>query len=380
MEQERSIQGTKQSVEENDEFYQYIPSERASRQSKIINQEHMSSLCVRIEENKSQEREKNNEQGIVSDLIHLGLIGLDVGEVVREQYGFLFNTLNLDPRELNIFQKVSQKRAKSKSVESERTYTIKVPRIENEDTIAYSYLACAKAGLALAQFVQEIDREKNTNEHIRQNKPESKGEIFLEDLIRTSKEKKNVLVVGAGGTGTYTCLSALLAGYSVTVVDFDAIETSNLNRQVFYAGHEGEHKANVLERRLSSLGQIKGLVSRIEDARCNLEDFDYVFSCVDNTATRRYLDEICSRKQELGRVVLIDTGTGPFNGRVHVAKSKRLFDQIMLAPDAKSSCIQAEPSIIMPNMIVGSLALQRAVDGLEKPLLYKGKKVGIYGQ
>ena len=323
---------------------EYAPPDRASRQAKVVDQERLEDTSVRV-----------IGSDVAADLIHLGLIGLSVGSVVREEQGSLFDKLGLDVAELNYFQEQQKQGRADYTLATSDRYAIE------EDTIFVpsnnNYFSGVVAGRSLNALVNLVE-----------GKPAPlRDDCFSGLEQRVSGE---VLVVGAGGTGTYTALSALLAGYDVCVVDQDVIETSNFNRQVLYGGRQGAYKAQVLAERLSPLGNVRGVIGLIQEQEELLHRYKdkTVFSCVDNTDARIYLDE----QRAQARYTLIDTGTGPRNGRVHVADDTSLQDQVVLIPEKKTSCVTAAPSVVMPNMIVGSLAVHQAMNDSHSPLLYKG--------
>ena len=59
----------------------------------------------------------------------------------------------------------------------------------------------------------------------------------LESLVGSTNLEKikslNILIVGIGGVGGYTLESLVRCGVeNITIVDFDKVESSNLNRQI----------------------------------------------------------------------------------------------------------------------------------------------------
>lgn len=98
----------------------------------------------------------------------------------------------------------------------------------------------------------------------------------------------NVLVLGAGGTGSHTteALARLGVG-NITVVDFDTVELSNLNRQNFEYNDIGKLKTAALKERIGRVNpyiNIKTVTKRISSAKDITEvgtNFNIVISCID---------------------------------------------------------------------------------------------------
>ncbi len=189
-------------------------------------------------------------------------------------------------------------------------------------------------------------------------------------------------VVGGGALGNFVGLGLAFAGFrSMTVIDPDVVDVTNLNRQVFLADGIGRSKAEVLCERL------RGLFGIQADARVaylrrdtELSGYDAVFDCVDNFETRIVLSEKC---RDEGKV-LISGGTGPEAGQVVVFDPARgngtpaevlgLYEIVEgRAIDdyqrEKASCAyRPEPSVVMTNQIIGGLmadACRMLLDGGE---------------
>lgn len=95
---------------------------------------------------------------------------------------------------------------------------------------------------------------------------------------------QHVTVVGCGGIGSWVALDfALLGVPSLTLIDADRVEESNLNRTPFKESHIGKPKAQalaelVLERRFKT--NLEVVCSRYTGGRLK----DVIFDCRDNTS------------------------------------------------------------------------------------------------
>lgn len=113
-------------------------------------------------------------------------------------------------------------------------------------------------------------------------------------------KSSRVFIVGAGGIG---CTSAELlarAGVgSITLIDFDHIETSNLQRQIgFSVQHIGQSKVYTLAQHLREINphiEIQALHQQLDQALIDQlnTDFDLVLDGCDNFATRYLVNQYC---------------------------------------------------------------------------------------
>lgn len=187
-----------------------------------------------------------------------------------------------------------------------------------------------------------------------------------------SRIDKDVAVIGAGGIGTYAALFVGLCGATVDVYDHDDVEASNLNRQVFYQDHLLENKALALKSELPFLREAYD--SKLdEDSLEQLGEYDAVLSCVDNAQTRLLLDDYCHNN----RIPLIDGGTSSRSGRVNYCGA-RLQDQIRLKREAGGRCMQANPSVVMPNMIIGAIMAARLGNPGKESVHYSMRENTLY--
>ncbi len=105
------------------------------------------------------------------------------------------------------------------------------------------------------------------------------------DIIKSKK----IIVLGVGGVGGYVCESLVRSGiHNLTIVDFDTIEETNLNRQII-ALHStlGQKKVEVLKNRLLDINpdlNIEAISDRLtsNNIEDNLNSYDYVIDCLDD--------------------------------------------------------------------------------------------------
>lgn len=127
--------------------------------------------------------------------------------------------------------------------------------------------------------------------------------LVLPEVGPEGQEKlknSSVVIVGAGGLGSPAGLYLAAAGIGrIGIVDFDLVETSNLQRQVLYeTGEVGLSKAGTAGRRLERINPHVDL--EIHDTRLNasnameiLSGYDVVIDGTDNFPTRYLVNDAC---------------------------------------------------------------------------------------
>jgi adenylyltransferase/sulfurtransferase len=97
-------------------------------------------------------------------------------------------------------------------------------------------------------------------------------------------------IIGAGGLGGPIALSLAAAGFELVIVDPDAVEPSNLHRQLQFTPQDlGQPKATRLAGLVCSRGGIaRGVVARWrpEDADDHTQDADLLVDASDDPATK----------------------------------------------------------------------------------------------
>ncbi len=138
------------------------------------------------------------------------------------------------------------------------------------------------------------------------------NEIFNRNVLFWGEENqnflssKNVAVFGLGGVGGYCAEVLVRAGVgSLTIVDFDTVSKSNINRQIIALNSTvGEKKTTLFEKRLLDINPELNL--KIIDDFYNedelvidfsLEKYDYVADAIDTMRSKIHLLSSCYNNQ-----------------------------------------------------------------------------------
>ena len=199
-----------------------------------------------------------------------------------------------------------------------------------------------------------------------------------------TKSQSKSLLVGAGGIGCELLKNIVLTGFgSVTIVDLDTIDLSNLNRQfLFNNSHIKKPKAIVAKEVASKFNPsvvLEAHHANIKETKFNIEwfaGFDLVFNALDNLEARRHVNKMCLAAD----VPLIESGTTGFNGQVQVIKKGRTecYDcnpkpvaksypvcTIRSTPSQPIHCIVWAKSYLLPELFGESEGEDAAVDTTE---------------
>ena len=113
-------------------------------------------------------------------------------------------------------------------------------------------------------------------------------------------KSSHVIITGVGGLGCASATYLTAAGVGrITLVDFDLIELSDLNRQVLYCEEDiGERKVVVAQKKLSKLNatiEIIPIFTQItkENVLSIIKGAQVVVDGLDNSATRLIVNSAC---------------------------------------------------------------------------------------
>ena len=141
--------------------------------------------------------------------------------------------------------------------------------------------------------------------------------------------EKCAAVIGCGGLGTN--IAVHLAGMGIgklILVDFDTVETGNLNRQFLYTPDDvGGRKCDLLSARLRAYAPSCAVICRHQKVVC-AEDLsaaaeaDVILSAVDGNAARRVLNDFCTKRT----IPLVNGGVNGLFGTAYLYVPDRSAD------------------------------------------------------
>ncbi|MFA6716480.1 MAG: sulfur carrier protein ThiS adenylyltransferase ThiF [Victivallales bacterium] len=131
--------------------------------------------------------------------------------------------------------------------------------------------------------------------------------------------EKSVFVAGAGGLGSNVCVLLARAGIGgITVIDFDRVEPSNLNRQQYFRDQLGMFKVNALKENLLRINpelKITALEERlsIENYELISKKTDIIFECFDDAEAKTMLTNFALSEMPSIPVIAVSglAGLGP---------------------------------------------------------------------
>ena len=136
----------------------------------------------------------------------------------------------------------------------------------------------------------------------------------------------HALIVGAGGLGAPALQFLAAAGVgTVTVADPDAVDLTNLQRQILYSTADiGEPKVKAARHRIAAVNpdiRVEGIHARVGPAELAslVARADVVLDCSDNFATRHAINRACvaaGRPLVSGAAIRFDGQIAVFDSRI----------------------------------------------------------------
>ena len=118
--------------------------------------------------------------------------------------------------------------------------------------------------------------------------------------MNEERTPRNLLLVGAGGIGTQLiellvpALRRVNLQGSITLMDADTVEATNLGHQRYTEGDIGSAKVSAIAKRLdveNSPLRVKAIVENLRTAE-QLDGYDFVVVCVDRPEPRRLVHQL----------------------------------------------------------------------------------------
>lgn len=212
--------------------------------------------------------------------------------------------------------------------------------------------------LVINQYeIKNIDEKLIKNIHFFENK--TVNYISNPILIQNNICEKKVIILGCGGIGTVVLKNLISFGVKdFLIIEFDIVEESNLNRQLFFnSSHVGDNKGIAIKQLVREYSEgitvntVNIKINRVEDLQLACKDYnaDFFVNCADTPSDINKLVFDYCKPQNIPFIqgaVGVETGYwGPIFSRDY--STANIFSQ-----DKKESIIG---SISSTNMTIGAL-------------------------
>ncbi|KAG0419354.1 Ubiquitin-activating enzyme E1-like, partial [Dictyocoela roeselum] len=124
-----------------------------------------------------------------------------------------------------------------------------------------------------------------------------------------SETDDEILIIGAGGIGCELIKILIFVSKNITIIDYDTIELTNLNRQFIFTQKDiNKRKSEIIGKTY----QIRHLEKSIYDLDINFyKKFKIVFGCLDNANARSFVNKMC----RFLKIPFIDGGSSGYLGQ-----------------------------------------------------------------
>ena len=141
---------------------------------------------------------------------------------------------------------------------------------------------------------------------------------------------KKVLIIGVGGVGQHVSTYLITNGIKdLTILDFDKVEISNLNRQILLTEKDiGKYKVDVVKEALNakncdaSIRSINAKVDRSNVGEIITSEYDVVVDALDNWEGKFLISDECHKKH----IPFLHVGVDGMSGQYCLFKEKSLRD------------------------------------------------------
>lgn len=174
-----------------------------------------------------------------------------------------------------------------------------------------------------------------------------------ENLIKIQKTR--IGLAGAGGLGSNCAQFLVRSGFcNFTLVDYDRVEFSNLNRQFFFLDQVGKPKVEALQENLLQINPDLNIrVNQVKIESSNVAhlftDCDVVIEALDNPEYKRLVVETYLNSQKL---LVAVSGLAGW-GTSEQIKIRKLKEHFYLVGDLVSGVSKEQPPVA-PGVVVAA--------------------------
>ena len=177
-----------------------------------------------------------------------------------------------------------------------------------------------------------IDKE-NVNEEFLEYQLVARQGLDVYNILK----KGNVIIAGIGGLGSNIATSLARVGVgNITIVDFDIVEPSNLNRQYYFINQLGLNKTDALETTLKNINpyiKVNKINKKITKDNIGkiLVGYDIIIEAFDNTESKLLIAENVQKLFKDSFVILASGVAGYFD--TSIIKKRKLGNNAIVIGD-----------------------------------------------
>ena len=128
----------------------------------------------------------------------------------------------------------------------------------------------------------------------------SRVEYLVGQEALSKLKNKHVLICGVGGVGSFVAEGLARSGVGkLTLVDYDVVDPSNLNRQLMSNKNNiGEIKVEAIKKRIEEVSDCVVITKNcfVDESFKLEENYDYVVDCIDTLTSKFILVKLCAQK------------------------------------------------------------------------------------
>lgn len=200
------------------------------------------------------------------------------------------------------------------------------------------------------------------------------GGTMSEPEMRARLASSTVAVVGCGGLGSNVAAMLLRSGVrTLTLIDFDLVEESNLNRQLFFRDQIGQPKTEALAATLLRIDPEARLTLHTrrvtaDDIADLVGDADVIVEAVDRADTKAML--VNTLMEALPDTPLVTASGLAGSGSANAVVTQRPCDNLYLVGDLESDVTAGHPLFASRVMVAAAHeahAVIRRLLGFDEP-------------
>lgn len=188
-------------------------------------------------------------------------------------------------------------------------------------------------------------------------------DVSLDAELRALLAGTRVAIIGCGGLGSNVAEMLVRSGIgALTLVDFDVVETDNLNRQFFFRDQVGEPKTEALAanlRRIRPSVELRLVLERVTEANLLplVTGADVVVEAVDTAEAKAMVLNTCLR--ELPGVPLVTASGLAGYGSTNAIVVERMAENLYVVGDLMSEADEGHP--LFASRVMAAAAAQAHV-------------------